>query len=232
MATTAICNSFKAELMQGGHCLLASQSSLAGAGASGAFTLTGLATTALVAVGMIAGGTGVASGAVVSRILSASSVQLDTANTGTVTSGTISFTGDTFKALLIKASPSLTYGASQTNVGTPGSGTPSTSNVGTDETSGTGYTSGGVTLSNITPALSGSAAVTQFSTNPSWTSATFSATAMIVYNTSTRLGAGATPLNNRAVAVYDFGGTQTVSAGTFTVLQPVNAAGTALIQLT
>jgi hypothetical protein len=231
MATTGICNSFKAELLQGGHSLLASQASLAGAGVSGAYTLTGLASTALLAVGMAAGGTNVGAGAIVSRILGATSVQLDTANSGTVTSGTISFTADVLKGLLIKASPSLTYSATQTNAGTPGTGSPTTANVGTDEASGTGYTSGGVTLANINPALSGTTATTQFSVNPSWTSATFSATAMIVYNASTRLGAAAAPLNNRSVAVYDFGGTQTVSSGTFTVLQPVNAAGTALIQL-
>lgn len=231
MATTGICNSFKVEMLQGGHCFNAALASLAGAGVSAAFTLTGLATTAGIALGMVASGTGVASGAIVSRILGATSVQVDTANTGTVTTGTIGFAGDIFKALLIKVTPSLTYSATQTNVGTPGSGTPTTANVGTDETSGTGYTSGGFTLTNILPALSGTTATTQFTPNPSWTSATFSATAMIVYNSSTRQGAGAAPLNNRAVGVYDFGGTQTVTAGTFTVLQPVNAAATALIQV-
>jgi len=231
MATTAICNSFKMELLKAAHCFNATQSSLAGAGSNGAFTITGLASTANVSVGMAAGGTNVAAGAIVASVDSASQVTVSKAHTGTVTSGTISFTADVFKALLIKTSPSRTFDGTQTNVGTPGTGTPSATNVGTDETSGTGYTSGGVTLGNITPALSSTTATTQFTPDPSWTTATFSATAMVVYNNSTRLGAAATPLNGRTVGVYDFGGTQTVTAGTFTVLQPVNAAGTALIQI-
>lgn len=230
MATTGICNSAKVEWLLGAHCHAGPLTGLAGAGASGAFTLTGLATTSGIVVGMIAGGTGVASGAVVSRILSPTSVQVDTAHTGAVTSGSISFTGNVFKSLLIKVTPSLTYSASQTNVGTPGSGAPTTSNVGTDEVSGTGYASGGFTNGNIGPALSGTVATTQFTPNPSWTAASFSATAMITYNSTVGMG-GSAPLSGRTIIVNDFGGTQTVASGTFTVLLPVNAAGTALIQI-
>ena len=38
---------------------------------------------------------------------------------------------------------------------------------------------------------------------------------------------------NQTLAAYtgSFGGTQTVSAGTFTILMPVNAVGTALLRL-
>jgi hypothetical protein len=230
MATTGICNSAKVEFLQGNHCFNGTQSSLAGAGVNGAYTLTGLASTAGVSVGMAASGTGVGAGAIVSRILSASSVQLDTPNSGTVTSGTIGFTGDAFKMALIKVSPSLTYSATQTNYGS-GSGTPTTSNIGTDEASGTGYTAGGIALTNVTPALSSTTATTSFSPSPSLTSATISVTAGIVYNTTTRGGAAATPLNGRTVGVYDFGGTQSVSAGTITFQMPANSAGTALIQL-
>jgi len=231
MATTALANSFKLEMLSGGHCFNATMSTLAGAGVSGQFTITGLATTAGIAVGMAAGGTNVAAGAIVASVDSASQVTVSKAHTGTVTTGTISFTGDVFKALLIKVTPSGTYNNTLTNVGTPGTGAPSTSNVGTDEVSGTAYTTGGVTLVNIAPLLSTNTACTQFNVNPSWSVATFSATSMVVYNSSTRLGAAATPLSGRTVGTYDFGGTQTVTAGTFTVLQPVNAAGTALIQV-
>jgi len=232
MATTGICNSFKVEALQAGHCFNATQSSLAGAGGSGAFTITGLATTAGLAVGMLAGGTNVGASAYISAIQSATSVTVSVANSGTVTSGTISFTGDVFKFLLIKVSPSLTYSATQTNVGTPGTGTPTTSNVGTDECAATGgYSSGGFSLTNVTPALSSTTATTSFSPSPSYTSATISTTAAIIYNSSTRLGANATPLNGRCVGVYDFGGTQTVTGGTITFTMPTNAAGTAIIQI-
>jgi hypothetical protein len=172
----------------------------------------------------------VGTGAVIASITSATAIVVSAANTATVSS--ITATGDVFKGLLVKASPSLTYSATQTNVGTPGSGTPTTANVGTDETSGTGYTAGGNILVNVqpsVPATPGTVGTTQFS-NTSWTTATFSATALIVYNTSTRLG-GTAPLNNRFVSVHDFGGTQSVSAGTFTVLMPTNDGNNALIRV-
>jgi hypothetical protein len=229
-----MCYSAKAELMSGAHCFLATQSALSCSGTNGSQNITGLSSAAGLAVGMAASGTNVASGAVISEILSATSVQLSAPNTGSVSS--ISFTGDAFKILLIKSSPSLTYAPTQTNVGTPGTGSPSTSNVGTDEvgTSGTGYTSGGFALTNISPSLPGSpssTATVSFSVNPSWTSATFSTVAGIIYNTSTRLGAAATPLNGRTISVHDFGGTQQVTAGTFTLLMPTNSGSTAILQI-
>src|ERR1019366_7650269 len=229
MATNAICNSFKTELLQAAHCFNATQASLAGAGVNGAFTITGLATTAGVSVGMAAGGTNVAAGAIVASVDSATQVTVSKAHTGTVTSGSISFTGDAFKFALVKASPSTTFGASQTNIGTPGASASSTTNLGTDECAATGnYVSGGAALTNVTPTLSTSTGITNFSPSPSYTSATISTTAAIIWNTSTRLGAAATPLNGRTVGVYDFGGTQTVTSGTITFTIPAAAAGTAL----
>jgi hypothetical protein len=232
MATTGICNSFKVELLQAGHCFNAALSSLAGAGVNAAFTLTGLATTAGIAVGMAASGTNVAAGAIVASVDSATQVTVSKAHTGTVTSGTIGFSADVFKFALVKVSPSTTFSATQTNIGTPGTSASSTSNLGTDECAATGgYSSGGFTLTNVLPALSTTTGTTSFSPSPSYTSATISTTAAIIYNSSTRLGAAATPLNGRTVGVYDFGGTQTVTSGTITFTMPTNAAGTAIIQL-
>ncbi len=186
--------------------------------------------TAGLAVGMAISGTNWNAGTVIAAIVSATAVtasQAPSASTSTAT-----FTGDVFKMLLIKASPVTTFSGTQTNVGTPGSGASSTSNVGTDETSGTGYTSGGTTLGNVTPSLAGtSTAITNFSPNPSWTSASFSCTAGIIYNSSTRLGAAATPLNGRTISVHDFGGTQTVTSGTFTVLMPTADQNNAILRI-
>lgn len=230
MATTAFCNSAKVELLQGGHCLNATITGTA-SGVSGAFTLTGLASTAGIAVGMAASGTNVAAGAVVASVDSASQVTVSKAHTGTITTATITFTADVLKMLLIKVGPTRTFDGTQTNVGTPGSSAPTATNVGTDETSGTGYTSGGTALTNVTPSLSSTTAITNFSPNPSWTGASFSTTAGIIWNTSARLGAAATPLNGRTISVHDFGGTQTVTSGTFTAVMPVAAAGTAILQI-
>ncbi len=231
MATTGVCYSFKQEAaFSAGHSFLATIANLATTNTSGTNTLT-VASTAGINIGMNVSGTGIPSGAIVIG-LTATVVTISANTTAAVAAAT--FTGDTFNMLLIKASPSLTYGPTQTNVGTPGTGTPSTSNVGTDETSGTGYTSGGVALGNVAPSLSGtgsSVATVSFSPNPSWTSATFSATAGIIYNTSTRLGAAAAPLNGRTVSVHDFGGTQSVSSGTFTVLMPTNSGTTAILSV-
>lgn len=229
MATTAMCTSFKQELMMAGHCFNATQSGVSATGSNGAFTLTSITSTANLSVGMAVTGTNVAAGAVIASIDSATQVTLSKAHTGSVTS--VTFTGDVFKMLLIKASPSRTFAGDQTNVGTPGTGSPTTSNVGTDETSGTGYTSGGFSLTNSNPTTSGTTAYTTFTVNPNWTSASFSATAGIIYNSSTRQGAAATPLNGRAVSVHDFGGTQTVASGTFTVVLPTADASNAILRI-
>lgn len=236
MPTTAFCNSAKVELLEGTHCLFATQSALAGAGVSAAFTITGLTTTAGLAVGMAASGTGVAAGAVIASIDSATQVTVSKAHTGTVTSGTIAFTGDVLKMLLLAVGAAAT--GTQSNVGTPGTGSPTVTNVGTGEASGTGYASGGTTLTNVTPSLVSTTAITNFSPNPNWTSATFSAIAAIIYNTTVRQGSanGITPNAsgsgiNRSISVHDFGGTQTVTSGTFTVVMPTADASNAILRI-
>lgn len=228
MATTAMCSSFKQELLCGGHCFLATQAAVSATGVNGQFTLTALASTANLAVGMAVTGANVAAGAVIASVDSATQVTLSKAHTGAVAS--VTFTADVFKILLIKVAPARTFDATQTNVGTPGAGASSSTNVGTDEVTGTNYTSGGVTLTNVNPDLSGTTAKTSFGANPSWASASFSATAAIIYNSSTRLG-GAAPLNGRTVSVHDFGGTQTVTAGTFTLVLPTNDAANAILRI-
>lgn len=222
--------------MEAGHCMLVSQASLAGAGVSGQFTLTGLASTANVAVGMAAGGTNVASGAIVASIDSATQVTVSKAHTGTVTTGTISFTADVFNIALIKVSPSGTYDGTLTNAGTPNNstgGTPSATNIGTDEIAASGsYAAGGVALVNVSPILSGtSVAVSSFG-NVSITSATISTVAAVIYNTSTRIGASTFGLSkNRVVSVHDFGGTQTVTSGTMTLTMPTQNNTTGLLRI-
>lgn len=228
MATTGICNSFKVELLQAGHCFNPT-TTLAVTNSTGSAVLSGISSTAGLAVGMSVTGTGAPASTTIKSVDSATQVTMSAVSTSAVTSAT--FTADVFKLLLIKVGPSLTYSATQTNVGTPGTGTPTTANVGTDEASGTGYTTGGITLSNVLPALSSTTATTSFSPSPSLTGATISTTAGIIYNSSVRLGAAAAPLGGRTVGVYDFGGTQSVSGGTITFTMPVNAAGTAIIQL-
>ena len=79
---------------------------------------------------------------------------------------------------------------------------------------------------NQAPALTSTTAYWQWSTNPSWTTATISTIGAMVYNT-TRRG----PTANPSCAIYDFGGTQTVTAGTLTLLQPANDSAHALLRI-
>jgi hypothetical protein len=234
LATNGICNSFKVEVLQAIHCFNATLSGQSVTNTSGQAALTGITSTAGWSVGMGLSGTNVQANTVVAAIGGATSATMSLASSGgAVTSVTV--TGDAFKMALVKVSPSTTFGPSTTNIGTPGSSASSQSNLGTDEAAtGTGYTSGGMALTNVTPALSSTTATTSFSPSPSLTlTGSFACTAGIVYNNTTRGGAAAAPLNGRTCGVYDFGGTVSVgsSGGTMTFTMPTNAAGTALIQL-
>lgn len=91
----------------------------------------------------------------------------------------------------------------------------------TNEASGTGYTAGGANLSGFTTALSGDTAYIDWTTDPSWASATITARGAMIYNSSKA---------NRAVAVYDFGSDVTSTNGTYTVSLPAPGA-TAVVRI-
>lgn len=128
---------------------------------------------------------------------------------------------DVYKIALIKVGATGTYGAGTTNAGTPGTGAPSTSNLGTDEAIGTGYTTGGATLTGFSVTTDTATAILDFTTDPTWAGATLSAIGAIIYNSSRA---------NRAVAVFDFGGTITATAGTFTAALPLPTAAAGLVR--
>ena len=90
--------------------------------------------------------------------------------------------------------------------------------------SGTGYTAGGNSLTSVTPALSTDTACCDFS-DTSWTSATITARGALIYNST------ATPDNEQAVAVLDFGGDKTCTSGTFTIQFPTADASDAILRL-
>ena len=92
----------------------------------------------------------------------------------------------------------------------------------TNEISGTGYSAGGVALTGGAIAVSGTTAFVDF-TDPSWTTATFTARGALIYN--------ATHASDAAVLVLDFGGDFTVTSGTFTIQFPAADASNALIRL-
>lgn len=219
--TTAFCTSAKKELMQSGHNFSATKTPTGGVVTNASFAITSLSAVTDIAVGAPITATGIPAGAVTASIDSASQVTSSKAGTSTPGAQTVTFAGDAFKIALIKVSPTGTYGAASTNY----------SNItgNSDEVSGTGYTAGGQALANnITPATGGTTAFTSWSSNPSWTSSTFSTTAAMIYNTAARLEGTA----NRSISTHDFGGTQTVSAGTFTLIFPTNDQTNAILRVT
>ena len=126
-------------------------------------------------------------------------------------------TADTFKAALYTTTASPAINAATTAYSATG------------EVSGTGYTAGGVTVTNATnPA----------STNSSSTAGVgyWTPSGNLVYTTVTLTTAFDTVLiynstqGNTAVSVHTFG-SQTVTAGTFTLTMPSNTTTTALLRL-
>ena len=103
---------------------------------------------------------------------------------------------------------------------------PSLSNLIFTNTSGTAYTAGGKTLTSVTPTSSGTTAYCDFS-DVSWTSASFTANAALIYNTTTGTGSSTTD----SVCAVAFGGDKTVSSGTFTIQFPTADASDAILRI-
>ena len=120
-------------------------------------------------------------------------------------------TGNTFKIALYTSSATL--GAGTTAF--------SSSNEITNS-SGTAYTSGGATLTSVTPTSDSTTAVCDFS-DVSFTSASFTANGCLIYNSSAS--------GNPAAVVVAFGGDKTVTSGTFTIQFPTADATNAIIRL-
>ena len=120
---------------------------------------------------------------------------------------------DTLKVMLIKQTPTGTYGESTRNY--------SDVTGNTDEAVGTNYTAGGQVLDTATITRSGSTAFVDFD-DEIFVNHTISADGAIIYNASKA---------NRAVAVFDFGGTVTSTSGDFTLVFPTADATNAVIRI-
>lgn len=89
------------------------------------------------------------------------------------------------------------------------------------ETSGTGYTAGGITLTNVTVNSGNGIAYVDFD-NPSWAGASFTARGALIYNSSK---------SNKSMFVLDFGTNQTATNENFVLDLPANNPTFALIKL-
>jgi len=120
---------------------------------------------------------------------------------------------DSLKIALIKPSMSGTYGAATTNY----------SNVtgNSDEASGTNYSAGGQALGSAAITVSGTTALVDFA-DEVFSNVTVSADGCIIYNTAN---------SNSAIAVIDFGGTVSATAGDLTIEFPAADASNAVIRI-
>lgn len=116
-------------------------------------------------------------------------------------------TADTFKIALFTSSATLDA--------------TTTAYSDTNETSGTGYTAGGNTLTTVAPTSSGTTAFVDFN-DSTWSTATITANGALIYNSTQ---------SNKAVAVLAFGGDKTSTAGDFTIVFPAADASNAIIRI-
>lgn len=120
---------------------------------------------------------------------------------------------DTFKIALYTAAASLGYATTVYSA--------------SNEVTGAGYTAGGNTLTISTSPTSGNnslsvpTAFISFS-NTSWTGATFTARAALIYNVTE---------GNKSVAVLDFGSDKTVSNDTLQIIFPTPDANSAIVRI-
>jgi len=91
----------------------------------------------------------------------------------------------------------------------------------TNEVTGTGYTAGGVTATNVTVTLSNGVAFVDFD-DPTWAGATFTAQGALIYNASK---------SNKSVGLLNFGQAQAMINQGFQILMPSNSSDSALIRI-
>jgi len=121
-------------------------------------------------------------------------------------------TGHTFKLALYDNNASFTAAT--------------TDYTATNEISGTGYSAGGGTLTNVTPTTSGTTAFADFD-DLTFSTATITARGALIYNTTTAGGSSTTD----SVVVLDFGADKTSTAGDFTIVFPTADASNAIIRV-
>ncbi len=129
----------------------------------------------------------------------------------------------TIKLALIKASPTENYGAATTTYNGSSSGNGTSLTQGTnDEATGTNYSAGGQQLDSASISLDGSTAIVDFA-DEVFSNVTTSADGCIIYND--------TVTGKPAIAVIDFGGTVSATAGDLTIEFPTANASNAVIRI-
>jgi len=102
-----------------------------------------------------------------------------------------------------------------------GFSTGTTNYIVTNETSGTGYSASGTTLTNNLVTVSGNVSFIDFA-DATFSTATISASCALIYNTTQ---------SSKAVVVLDFGGTKTSTNGDFTIQFPAPNSTSAVLRI-
>ncbi len=124
---------------------------------------------------------------------------------------------DTFKLSLYTSSASLDAA--------------STAFTTSNEVSGTGYSSGGGTLTGIAPTTSSTTGFTDFA-DLTFSSSSITARGAMVYNsTPSANNESGSSLTNPACIILDFGSDKTSSNGDFTIQFPTASASAAIIRI-
>lgn len=130
--------------------------------------------------------------------------------------------GDTFKIALYTSSATIDANT--------------TAYSSSDEVTGTNYTAGGNSLTNLGVVTSNNSAstgtgYTDFD-DTTWSNATITARGALIYNSTPSANSNAnTTLTNAAVCALDFGSDKTSTAGDFTIIFPTAANTTAIIRI-
>ena len=138
--------------------------------------------------------------------------------------GTHNFTassGNTFKISLY-SSNSATLSKSTTAYTAPSDGTANPTNTYEVTSTASGYTTGGNSLTSVTPVLSSDTACCKFADTSWGSSASFTARGCLIYNSNA---------SNKAFCAINFGANKTVTVGTFTNHIPAQTSGNAIIQI-
>ena len=117
-------------------------------------------------------------------------------------------TGDVFKLALYTASATLDA--------------TTTAYTSAGESSGTNYTAGGISLTNVTPTTSGTTGYWSFE-NATFSNVSLSCAGALIYNSTNQ---------NRAVCVLSFGNTIVKSASDLTITFPAPGATDAVLRIT
>ena len=106
--------------------------------------------------------------------------------------------------------------------GSFGAATTNYSPMGTDEASGTNYSAGGISLTNVTPTSSGTTAYADFA-DAVFSNVTITTSGALLYNSSK---------SNKALIVLNFGADKIATAQALTIVFPTADANNAIIRLT